>query len=286
MAIPRFLEALEEVINDEDEARASKPYEFKHNPSSASTIRNNKVEGTCARQLYYKATSEPISNPKGFTTKLQGMFGDGIHDKVLSKLQKSKRFTVIPEAGGKVAVEGLGKEVSFRLDGLVSANGEIGGLELKTMNSFGLQKMVKEGGPKEGHILQVMSYFGTNSAIKWFALVYLGRDTAYRAEYHIAREGDVFTVHPIFPGGPSYQLAGYDFKGIKERWAYIENAILNKEIPSREYKVVFNDAGNIVPSRVKNKLEYSGDWQCSYCAYRNTCWSGPGAKEDSVQING
>mgnify|MGYP001579234198 CR=1 FL=1 len=285
-SIPNFLDALKEVIELEDTKRASAPYDYRHNPSSASIVSGNgEVVGSCMRQLYYKAKRTVESNPRDFTSRLQAMFGDGIHKVVLDKLQKSTKFTVMPEAAGKVTSDPLTKEISFRLDGLVSHEGQFGGLELKTMNSFGLQRMVKDGIPKESHLLQVISYFGTNPAIKWFALVYLGRDTAFRAEYHMVREenGD-YSVTPIFPSGRKVILDGYGFENIKSRWLQLEKAVSANEVPRREYKVVFNDDGEIVSKRVKKGIEYKSDWQCSWCSYLTTCWSGPDAVKDSVTV--
>lgn len=281
---PKFLEILEEVCNEAPRGA----YEYRHNPSSATMkTPGGRVVGACMRQLYYKATGEPESEKKEFTNRLQAGFGNAIHDWITIRLSKSKKITIIPEATGKVFVDGLSREVSFRLDGLVTHKGEAGCLEIKTVQGYGLQRMIKEGGPKESDLLQVLCYFATNENIQWASLVYVARDSGYRAEYHVWRDdAGRFMYRSTLPEGPIKFIEDLSFTAIKERWAELEVKINAGEVPARDYKVVFNKEGAIVDKRVKHGVEYKTSFRCSYCAYQTTCWSAPGAKEDATQIPG
>jgi hypothetical protein len=285
--VPNFLELLEEVLTDElkDKKEKYKDYEYKHNPSSSTMVKDDgTVVGACMRQLWYRATKVPESNPNDLTGLLQMGFGDGIHNWLLAKLQKSKRITLLKEAGGRVTIDPLTREVSFRLDGLVTHKGELGGFELKTTQGFGLSYMLKEGGPKEDHLLQVLDYFATNEAIRWFGLVYVARDSGYRAEFHITKEDDGFYIKGIKPDMPKRKITDLSFDKVKARWKILEGHIERKEEPPRDFKVVFNDEGKIVDSRVKKGYKYKSHFKCTYCSHKDYCWSQPGAQEDSVQV--
>ncbi len=246
--------------------------------------KDDKRIGACMRAMWYKAKQEPESNPRDFSNRLQAGFGNAIHTWVLSKLQKSKKISLTAEAAGRVVVDGLTKEVSFRLDGLVTHRGELGGLEIKTQQGYGLQRMIKDGGPKASDILQCLSYFGTNEAINWFGLVYLARDSGFRAEYHIWKEDDKFYIKGLVPHMLTVEITELTFPGIINEWKKLESHIAADTIPKRDYKVVFADDGRIVDSRVKKGYKYKSDFRCIYCSYQGKCWSSEGAKEDSIKI--
>lgn len=282
---PNILKILGEVIDDEDQSRAPRT-EYHHNPSSATMkLEDGRVVGACLRQLWYKAKNQPESDSKELTVKLQGLFGQAIHDAVLAKLQKSKKLSVIPEAAGKVLVDPLTSEVSFRLDGLVTYRGELGVLEIKTKQGFGLQRQIKDRGCNEDDLLQVLSYFGTNDALRWGSLVYLARDSAYRAEYHITKEEDGFYVRGILPESSKTKLDHLSFDKIRDRWKELEGFIEKDEMPKRDYKVVFTEDGRITESRIKMGYKYKSDYRCLYCSYQSQCWlNETGADEDKVHI--
>lgn len=286
---PRFLDLLKEVYEEDTKSRDAKTIEVRHNPSSASIKKpDGTVVGACLRQLYYKATGQEVSEKKELTTKLQGDFGNAIHEKLQDKLQKSKRITLVPEASGKVAVDGLTKEVSYRLDGLVSYHGELGCLEIKTVQSFALTRMLKEvGGPKESDILQILSYFGTNPDLRWAALLYFGRDTAFRSEHHILKQTDgTFTIKGITPEKTEKKIEGLSYEEIVKRWKELETYLEKAETPPRDYKVVLDKEGKVTPKRTKNHVDYKSDFRCMYCSYRTTCWAGPDAAKDSYTVSG
>ncbi len=283
---PKFLDLLSESF-DEEEASYKPKSDYRHNPSSATMVGDDGVVvGACLRQLYYKATAEPISDKKEFTNKLQAGFGNGIHDFLTARLKKSNKIKIDAEVPGKVIVDPLTKEISFRLDGLVTHHGELGCLEIKTQQSWGLQKMVREGGPKKSDILQVLCYFGTNEDIKWASMLYVARDTAFRAEYHVYKDHDgEYVIRGITPASPEKRIEGLSFDKIVKRWKILEEHVERKELPKRDFKAVLRD-GVVIDERTKNGVKYSTDFQCKYCSYQTSCWSGIGAKEDAYQIRG
>ena len=285
---PNILSILEEVLIKEDEEyKESHSHSIRHNPSSAMvTGESGKRIGACMRQLWYKAKQIPNSEPRKFSSRLTALFGDSIHTGVIARLQKSKKISLIGEAPGRVSIDGLTKEISFRLDGLVTYRGELGGLELKTGMGYGIQKMVREQGPKPKDILQCLSYFGTNEALMWFSLVYMARDSGFVAEYHIWKEDGQFFIKGLVPHMAQTEITELTFPGIVAEWKKLEEHIEKDAIPKRDYKVVFADDGRIVDSRVKKGLKYISDKACMWCSYQTTCWKSEGWEEDSIKIVG
>ena len=287
---PNFLNILEEVYEQEDKRHAENAkVGFTHNPSSASfRKKNGEVVGACIRALYYKATKEAPSEVKPLTTKLQGDFGNGIHDKITEKLKKSDKIKIIAESAGRTVVDDLTNEVSYRLDGLVTHKGEEGYLEIKTMQSFALQRMVKGGTPRDKDVLQVLSCLGAKPELRWAALVYFGRDNAYRAEYHIYKDPatDTYVYRGITPNKHEQDIEELDYAGIVSRWKELEVAITEQKLPKRDFKAVLREDGTVTDKRVRNYVEYQTASACKWCSWQTKCWTSEGALEDSVKIGG
>lgn len=285
---PNFLNLLEEVYEEEDKKREENAKEgFRHNPSSASFRKaNGEVIGACVRALYYKATKEPKTEATPLTTKLQGDFGNGIHDKITEKLKKSDKIKIIAESPGKTVVDELTHEVSYRLDGLVTHKGEEGYLEIKTMQSFALQRMVKSGEPREKDVLQVLSCLGAKPELRWAALVYFGRDNAYRAEYHIYKDPETgtYVYKGITPKLHEKDIDELSYEGIVARWKELEVAVEQQKEPPRDFKAVLRSDGTVTDKRVKNGVEYKTPNACLYCSWQTKCWTSEDAVDNSVQI--
>lgn len=285
---PNFLNIIEEVYEEEDKRHAENAKEgFRHNPSSASFRKaNGEVIGACVRALYYKATKEAPTNARPLTTKLQGDFGNAIHDKLTEKLKKSDKIKIIAESAGRTVVEELTNEVSYRLDGLITHKGEEGYLEIKTMQSFALQAMVKSGKPRDKDILQVLSCLGAKPDLRWAALVYVGRDNAYRAEYHIYKDPltDTYVFRGITPTKHEQDVDELSFEGIVARWKELEVAVAEQKLPRRDFKAVLKEDGTVTDKRVRNYVEYKTASACKFCSWQTKCWTSEGALEDSVQI--
>lgn len=287
--IPKFFELIEEIYEKEDAKHAEKaPEGYRHNPSSATMLTDGgKVVGSCLRALYYKAVKHPHSDKKPLTTKLQGDFGNGIHDRFYTLLKKSEKIKLTSELPGKVTVDPLTQEVSYRLDGVVDHKGESGYLEIKTMQSYGLQKMVRAGIPRDKDILQVLVGLGVNPELRWGALMYVGRDNAYRAEYHIFRDPthNEYMIEGIVPEFRPKLLRDLSFKKVVERWKELEGHVERAEVPKRDFKAVLREDGTVTDKRTRNHVDYETDSACKWCPWKTYCWSLPDAKEECVQLD-
>lgn len=286
MKIPKILNALDDVIIEEVKAQKErrKGYPYRHNPSSASIkLPDGRIVGKCLRQLYYKAKEEKAVKAVDTTNYLQMKFGDAIHNAILSRIQKVKGLTTLVEVGTRTIIDPLTKEVSFRMDGLATQDdGTVGGIEIKTTQgrsltgkTHGVGWGIKYKGPKEDHLLQVISYFNLHRAIKWFVLIYLARDNAYRLEYHITRDGDKYFLNGA-------EIKDLNFEGIKRRWMELEAYIEKNEVPPRDFKVFLDSEGNIQKTKTTKGVLIKSDWQCLYCPYaEELCWNDPNSFDDS-----
>lgn len=282
MSIPNFVDLLDEILlkESEDKKIKYKDYPYHHNPSSASFKRpSGEVVGKCLRQLFYRATKEPETNPGEVTGMLQAGFGDAIHYWLLNKLGTSGKIRLMKESGGKFIIDELTKEISYRVDGLVTVGDEMGGLELKTTQGRAITGKgwgIKDNGPKEDHLLQVICYMKAQPSLKWFALVYIGRDTAYRIQYNITRNGDEFYVNGKL-------VRDLNFAGVVSRWRELEQYIKDNKVPPRDFKVWLKDDGSIQETKTIKGDFYKSDFQCLYCPYSAKCWSEPDASKDAYR---
>ena len=283
---PNFVQILDNVFREDAKKWVDyrKDAEYRHNPSSATAEIKGKVEGACLRQLYYKATKVTESDPQDPTNKYAAFMGDAVHFAIQRQLQKSREVSFMPETKGKVLVDGLTKEVSYRLDGLVSSNSQIGGLEIKTTQGEALHSKfygIKVKGPKLDHLLQVITYFNSFPGLSWFVLFYIARDDGYKLQFDITRDGNKYKVFSLDGKDLSYLIEDVTFNSIVKRWATLEDRLKHKIIPKRDYRVWLKDDGTIQDTKQIKGEKFKSDWRCGYCSFKTKCWSEPDARENS-----
>ena len=288
--IPNFVDILDNVFRDDKKQKDERyrTYSYRHNPSSASVKLGGKIEGKCLRQLYYRATKEPESEPFEPGDMYSMFLGDAIHGAIAKKLQKSREISFMPEVGGKVLVDGLTKEISYRVDGIVSCNGEIGGLEVKTTQGEALTSKyygIKLKGPKVDHLLQVICYFNSFPGLKWFVLYYIARDNGYKLQFNVERSGDEYKVTSLDNTDFSHLIKGVKFEDITSRWSELETAIKDKQLPKRDFKVWLKSDGTIQDTKTIAGKLHKTSWQCNYCPFKTKCWSEPDAREAAYDEN-
>jgi hypothetical protein len=270
--IPKLLPILEKTILDEVEKRrlGRKNYPYRHNPSSASIKVNGKVEGQCLRKLYYKATKEEETNKTDFCGIMRMGFGDAIHYYLSQKFKKAEGMVYADEVGTKFNVDELTQQVSYRMDGLISMDGSIGGCELKTVQGQAITGKgwgIKAKGPKLDHLLQIICYFKADKNLKWFSLIYVARDNAYPIEFSITydHDKDVISVNGKAVDGATY-------KGILARWVELEDCLKKGIAPPRDFKVWLKDDGTIQATKQIKGVMYKSDFHCNYCPFKDKCW--------------
>lgn len=286
---PAFLKELKALYEQKQAAQdeyRKKVIELRHNPSSASMVLDGKVIGACNRALYWRHFKEPKSDESGFANVLQRDFGNAIHDLILNVFKTSKNFKLLDEQGGKVVLDPLTHELSYRIDGIVITPESKGGMELKTVQGGALSNQKKEGTtPKQDHCLQVADYLHADQSLEWFSLVYLARDSGFHMEYHLWYDDNKLYCQRVLPWAEVVCLDWLDYDKVLERRSALELAVKNTTLPPRDFKVVLKDDGTITDKRQRNNVEYKSDFLCAkYCDWRTKCWSMPDAKEHSIQI--
>lgn len=287
--LPVFLNVMADVLREEKEAKEKKYKDvpFRHYPSSSTMVKDDGTKvGACMRNLYWRATKEvPSDAPKGIAGEFQRGFGDAIHYWFLGKLKRAKGMVIAPETGGKILVEPLKSEISFRMDGLVLIKDQVGGIELKTTQARGLEYMVKEGGPKDHQVLQVLDYFLTNPTLTFFNIIYVARDTGYSAEYRITKEPDDFYIQQVAPyAGPKRVIEHLDSKKVLVRRKELEGHLERKTLPPRDYSVFLNKEGAIQDVKQKDGVKYKSDFWCVYCEFKSKCWTMPDAAQAAKKV--
>jgi hypothetical protein len=277
---------LAKVAKEKDEYYKNRPYA--HYPSSASSITpDGNVVGACLRNQYWKAIKEPSEEQWNLASQLQRGFGDAIHNWLFEKLKKIDGFVLTAEHGGKLTVEGLTREISYRMDGHVSIGDKFGGVELKTSQGRAIDKMIKEGGPKEHHILQVMDYYKANPNFSFFSMIYVARDSGFSVEFMTYREKDAetITVQQVYPFvGPKKEMSHLTMSSMLARRKALEAAVGTMTLPPRDYKVFLNKDGEIQDIRTKKGEKYKSDFWCLYCDFAKKCWSMPDALANEKEI--
>lgn len=216
----------------------------------------------CKRQVFYKKTGEGASNPADLPSRFK-MFLGSIDHEGLQNIIKSKGIMI--ECEKHHTYESNGIKMNYFIDGIIEVDGVRYILEIKTTYSRGIDFVKTQ--PKDDHIMQTLCYMQFQG-IKDAIIVYIGRDNGYIFQHNLSI-GDSLTV------------SGTDRMDMLEKWnasmdalPQLKKDIENGKLPERDYKIAIKVIdGVIVDSFTKDKVKYKTDWQCSYCSFKDKCWS-------------
>ena len=279
--MPSLLKEIFEVIAKEDLEREAKykDQEYRHYPSSASVALPDGVVGKCLRALFYRATKVPMTNPPTQAKKLMFGAGDAIHEWLFNKLKKGQNYRVVAEVPGQLVLKGLNHIISFRKDLEIHSDGPRFFGEMKTKQGRAISKLVFEG-PQWADVAQIMCYLEEDKEVKNCNLICVARDTGTYVEFQISKFGDdAFTWEQIYPNQSKAELVPFKFEHIKDRFLKLEGYLAKATVPPRDFKAVLDKEGKVTYKRTKNKIDYVSDYQCTYCDWRDHCWSQPDAAE-------
>jgi CRISPR/Cas system-associated exonuclease Cas4 (RecB family) len=276
-------------------------------PSEASVVlidpetNTASIAGGCHRKSFYRIFGFPEA-PNGIKAEFIFEFGRQIEDFIAElvkiagiydnrsvkfwdpKTMVSGEIDIIarhPDGGGKIFIE------------CKSTYGYIKEREL-----FGGRNETK-GRPMIEHVLQLSTYlwnFKDDEDLVGGKLVYLLRDNMSRIEFDITLEPDATGRHRVVVDGvPDMR---FYYENVIERFEllgnYVKNAVKELssgkakeelELPPRDYELVYTDdkieaeyaAGRLSKSKYddfkKKPNERPGDWNCSYCGFKDICWT-------------
>jgi len=268
-------------------------------PSEASVIAINKygelqVVGKCLRAAAYRIL--------GYTRKAVSIkseyifaFGHELESFICDLSKKAKVYNA-----NSVKFFDQESSVSGEID-IVLEHPDGGWVIVECKSTYGYQNeklLIKDNKPKDEHLLQILIYIYTHRFdpnLLGGKLVYILRDNMQRQEFDvtIAKEGDKFRA--IVNGEVDKR---FFIEDIYARFAELKKCVnenFNKTpdehvLPDREYALAFTDAQmkqgferGEVSKTAWEKFEKSGErcgnWNCSYCDFKDICWTGKDVEE-------
>lgn len=231
---------------------------------------------SCRRQQWYRWRGEEKTNPPTPGQLLKMQMGNAIEriyedmldwavetsaefddGRVLASYEKQVRFSA--------EVEGLEYPISGKIDYVLRfSDGTSLAVELKSGYGRGIAEIQSSGKPKPDYLKQIFIYTQLTE-YKEFQHPYLGRDNGYRTEFFVRRVSEGLEVD-------GKRLFTLDFSQAVARLQDVESALRDGREPDRDFLVAIKD-GEIKDRGFQHKnVQYKGDWQCSYCSWRDRCW--------------
>lgn len=178
------------------------------------------------------------------------------------------------------------------------------GVEVKSFYGYYATKEIignqsQDGRPKINQLLQAFYYTERYShrGVPGFKMAYLARDSVQRREFNIvpvvtSLGGEVQRTRPAVDGTV---FSNISIEAIRESYRLLDQAVRTDTLPARDYTHAY-DKATVEAKKVAGEISNSkydswvrakkpcdgnvrrlhkdaiGDWQCSYCDYKQHCW--------------
>lgn len=244
--------------------------------------------GKCLRAAYFRLSGEFEATPPDARAEFIFAQGHAVED-ILVGLWKEMGIWVANSV--KFVIPDI--NVSGELDGILMEPGsqQTYGVEVKSFYGYHAEKEImgnkyQQGNPKWSHLLQTLVYLWHfhDKGLPYFRIVYFARDSVKRRTFKVElhKEGDSF-----YPKVEGRVIKSFTVNDIIARYKKLDEHVKNGVIPSGDFELQYSDekierlfaAGKVAKTKYekwkKGKLkdyEYIGDWECSYCPYKNVCW--------------
>lgn len=270
-------------------------------PTGASCVgKDGVLRGSCLRALAYDYLDIPRSG--SYSPETMYTFGVGKHIElmIVEWLKEMGLFV-----GHNIRFYNSDFHVSGELDVVLRESFDsdsLYGLEVKSFyGPYALMECVTGRAghppkPKDEHILQVLLYLDNFPSLKYFELIYVGRDKFDRAEYFIRLKEIDGDMYPEITraDGSSYVDMNISTAGTYNRFKDLANYLKAKQLPPRDYRPVMTEeemqkeleAGNITKNKMKSFKEgkvLTADWRCGYCSHKTLCRNMPAEAVDNFQ---
>ena len=257
-----------------------------HHPSSASCIIKNEygedtIVGRCLRDVYWQHRSIKATNP--MTARGRRICAVG---KMVEKFEVDQYKEMGIWRGNNVKFINPAYNISGEADCIIwnAEAKKMHGVEIKSGYDYKFRSEVigsptRPGKPKYEHLLQTMFYVDYFKIP--FNIVYIDRGNAARAEYEITLNTD---------GTPNIDgkklNIGLSLPRCVARFKELESHLKDGTVPRRDFQLRYSkerveELNNSRRLRKKQSEEFDknkdldmGDWQCSYCSYKDYCWKG------------
>jgi CRISPR/Cas system-associated exonuclease Cas4 (RecB family) len=255
---------------------------------------DKEVHGTCLRASYFRLTGQENSTPYDARAEFIFMHGKETENMLVETWKKMGIWVdnnvkfIMPEYN-----------VSGELDALLrEPDGTLYGVEVKSFYGYNAEKEIfgnksQIGKPKMSQLLQTLIYcYNFRDRLPYFRMAYFARDSVKRRTFKVELHQQNGKHYPKIEGQVWYQFSVED---ILARYKRLQEYIDKKEIPPNDYELQYppdkiidlHSKGKIAKTTfetwekqqkaiAKGKMpanpEQIGDWQCSYCAFKNVCW--------------
>lgn len=267
-------------------------------PSEASLRKEDgTIQGTgCHRKTFFRIRGVEPTNRSGPTNSWRASLGSSA-ERTFTDLMKQagvweansiKFYDPDLNLSGEVDVVG---KIPFR-DGYAYY-----GVEVKSIYGYAVTQCIRgrrrwRGSPaiipkpKLSHLMQSMLYtWHFRDDLIGFKLIYISRDSGDTAEYNITLErftdDEGNTKHCAKVNGEAWR--DVVLEDIHDRYRELRDKLLQEDPPEREFKLVYTQeeaealhaSGELSATRFNKfqKGEAIGDWQCSYCSFKDHCYA-------------
>lgn len=288
--------SLKQKVLDELKRRRTRSLVDKNTlwPSQASVVSrtNGEVIGKCLRASYYEKTGETPTNPVDDAVVAMGYMGTKIEDGIIELLKNQGLWE---NNNVKWQAHGISGEVDILIrvlntDGPIPVE-ENYVVECKSCSGYyvnkelfgyyegaGSNRSYVKGKPKDKHLLQSVLYahVAKEKGFKGTIIFYVSRDESKFAEFLITVDdnGRIFVNDELD--------ARFTVQDILDRYAVLQQAIDNKELPGRDYQPEYSDAeverlyaSKEISKTAKdnhiNRTKLYCDSECNYCEFKLKC---------------
>lgn len=242
------------------------------------------IEGECLRKLWYRKKKVKETNPTSLDAKWKMALGDCIHEAIVEKAKECRIYI-----GDEVEFYNVEEEISGRVDLFIlhPRRNRIRGVEIKTISGYHQVRTVidpaygRKPRPVSEHVMQAgvyLDWFQTHQGVDEWCIVYIDREKGQRADFLLTLSKD----REILVDG---ERSGIYPEKVYERFRKLKVFLKEDMLPERDYELQYSmpkliqlaNAGELGKQQVeqvrRGKMVEKGDWQCSYCAYKDLCWN-------------
>lgn len=252
------------------------------------------VYGNCLRASYFRLTGGFEGIPYDARAEFIFMQGKSVEEMLIEQWKAMGIWV-----DNNVKFYDAEHNISGELDAILrEPDGTVYGAEVKSFYGYKAESEIfgnksKLGRPKMSQLLQTLIYtYHFRDRLPYFRMVYFARDSVLRRTFKIELHEDHGLHYPKIEGVVWRQFTVED---ILERYKLLQSYIEKQVIPPNDFELQYSDAkiedyfkkGKISKSKYedwqksvravekgkKNQPEIVGDWNCSYCSFKNVCWS-------------
>lgn len=301
----KLTKLLDEYLVNSNRLKVEKEQNYYPSEASVQYIDDNnetKTLGKCLRAAYFRCNGFEAST---YTARTEKIFALGKYTELML-IENFKRMGIW--RGDAIKWKNLEYNISGELDLVVEDmnNSSLVGVEIKSIHGYNAEREVFGNskvtpGPKANHLLQTLIYtWQFRHDIDYFKILYIMRDNGKTTEFDVSLSTDLDEndnqIHiPMVNGKPILQ---YTVEDILNRYKQLDTAVKTNTPPPTDYQLKWGKdkiesmytKKEISKSKyekwkkckLKSNNDWPGDWQCSYCPYKDLCWTKSGEPKDII----